>query len=121
MNQPEAWDKNGIPILPGDLLRSFHYKDGRRNMYLYHVVCHDDRGYLMAQMYNSIDHKDNFRLCGQQGDSEVVAGLGRHRVDDPIIRRGSRKYVIRDRNGNGYLLCQPHERVRVKDAATQNA
>lgn len=33
-------DKNGYPIQPGDLLKSFHYTDRktRRKLYLYHTV-----------------------------------------------------------------------------------
>ena len=37
--QPSVYDRRGIPIMPGDLLRSIHFKDYRRRWhYLYHVV-----------------------------------------------------------------------------------
>lgn len=32
------WDIRGIEIRPGDLVKSFHFKSGRRNHYLYHTV-----------------------------------------------------------------------------------
>lgn len=32
------WDIRGIEIRPGDLVKSFHFKSGRRNYYLYHTV-----------------------------------------------------------------------------------
>lgn len=33
-------DKKGRPIIPGDLVRSYHYRDLRwGHQYLYHVVC----------------------------------------------------------------------------------
>ena len=34
-----VYDRRGIPIMPGDMLRSVHFKDYRRRWnYLYHVV-----------------------------------------------------------------------------------
>lgn len=34
-----AWDAKGLPIAPGDLLRSFHFTGARRKRhYLYHTV-----------------------------------------------------------------------------------
>lgn len=36
----KLYDKRGIPIRVGDVLRSFHFKSYRRRLhYLYHVVC----------------------------------------------------------------------------------
>ena len=35
----QAWDANGFPIAPGDLIRSFHFIGARRKRhYLYHTV-----------------------------------------------------------------------------------
>lgn len=34
----QRYDKRGVPIEPGDLLRSDHYRDRRRMNYLYHVA-----------------------------------------------------------------------------------
>jgi hypothetical protein len=37
-------DRNGVPIYPGDLIRSDHFRDRRRRMhYLYHVACWNEQ------------------------------------------------------------------------------
>jgi hypothetical protein len=43
LKQPgECHDRRGVPIYPGDLLRSFHFRGKRRKMYyLYHVAILD--------------------------------------------------------------------------------
>lgn len=38
------FDKNGLQILVGDLLKVFHFKSGRRNYYIYHVVVMEETG-----------------------------------------------------------------------------
>jgi len=47
MKPGEVYDKNGTPIYPGDLLRSFHFRDRTHKgkiRYLYHVaVLYRDR------------------------------------------------------------------------------
>lgn len=108
-----AWDRRGVPILPGDLIKTFHYRDGRRNMYLYHIVEMDESGKLRGHSYNSwVDH---YLLIGKQVSTEVVAGLHQHEIDDPIIRPYFRRFVWTDASGRKCLRCQPHERVKVKD------
>lgn len=37
------YDKKGKQILEGDLLKVFHFRSGRRNYYMYHVVVMDNR------------------------------------------------------------------------------
>ena len=40
----DLYDKRGVPIYPGDLLKSFHFQGARRKRYyLYHVAV-DDNG-----------------------------------------------------------------------------
>lgn len=35
----EVHDKNGVPVYPGDLIRSFHFRGARRKVYyLYHTA-----------------------------------------------------------------------------------
>jgi hypothetical protein len=43
-----VYDVKGFPIERGDLLRTFHFKDGRRNTWLYHVACIRPDGHLEA-------------------------------------------------------------------------
>lgn len=39
MTEERFYDKNGVPIYPGDLLRTYHFTGARRKRYwLYHVV-----------------------------------------------------------------------------------
>lgn len=40
-------DAKGVPVYPGDLIRSYHFRGcGRRHHYLYHVVTQDTAGVL---------------------------------------------------------------------------
>ena len=43
----QFYDKRGVPIYPGDLLKTFHFRGARwrKNYYLYHVAVKDD-GYM---------------------------------------------------------------------------
>lgn len=44
----DLYDMNGIPIHPGDLLRTFHFTGPRRKrFFLYHVAVMTDRGMRM--------------------------------------------------------------------------
>lgn len=38
------FDKNGLQILIGDLLKVFHFKSGRKTFYMYHVVVMEETG-----------------------------------------------------------------------------
>lgn len=44
MKQPgDLHDKKGVPIYPGDLLKTFHFIGSRgKKYYLYHVACYQD-------------------------------------------------------------------------------
>lgn len=44
LKQPgEVFDKRGVPVYPGDLIRSYHFRDRRgRTYYLYHVAVFKD-------------------------------------------------------------------------------
>lgn len=34
----KVFDIKGVPIYPGDLIRTYHFRDKRRTYYLYHVA-----------------------------------------------------------------------------------
>lgn len=113
MIKPGAWDKHGIPILPGDLLQTYHFRDGRRNMYLYHIATLEKGKYLTAMPYRG--DGSGIRIFGKQESTEVIAGLNYHDIDDPMIQKRYRKCILTGPNGEKKLLCAPHERVRVKE------
>ncbi len=50
MKQPgEVVDRKGVPIYPGDLLRSDHFRDRRgKRYYLYHVAVYKDSALYMT-------------------------------------------------------------------------
>ncbi len=80
--RPVAYDVKGFPIERGDLLRTFHFKDGRRNTWLYHVACLRPDGYLEAVPARYLDHDDKgggrYNLIQCVVDSvkcEIVQGL----------------------------------------------
>lgn len=76
------YDMHGVPICPGDLLKSPHYTDRRRKRhYLYHVVIKKGDHLMMAPA------RDLEPSCANQGGrcwlsddlaalAEVIAGYG---------------------------------------------
>ena len=85
MTKPgEVHDKNGIPIYPGDLIRSFHFIGPRRKRYyLYHVaVWNKDKGTMEMVPASELEPS----LVGRGGrcwlmqdymaDAEVIDGHG---------------------------------------------
>lgn len=47
----EAFDSKGVPIYPGDLLRSFHFRGARRNRYwLYHIAMWNEKHETMEMV-----------------------------------------------------------------------
>jgi hypothetical protein len=45
----QFYDKNGVPVCPGDLIRTFHYTGARRKKhYLYHVAVSEGSDLLMV-------------------------------------------------------------------------
>lgn len=127
MTQPEAWDKNGIPILPGDLLRQFSGRLGRHKIYHYYIARIDNCGRLIACNYDDGKPRsflnggiNECRLVGRQHEFSVIAGIHRHEHDDKIIKKRYRKMYWTDKDGKKWLDCHPYERVKVKNE-TQNA
>lgn len=78
-----AFDCGGFPIEPGDLLRTFHFRDrfrhGRIN-YLYHVATIRD-GYLWAipVEYMAVEVERTggcFWILEGRNEAEIIHGLG---------------------------------------------
>lgn len=45
----ECYDIKGVPIYPGDLIRSYHFKDYKGQVYyLYHVAVYQDKAMRMV-------------------------------------------------------------------------
>jgi hypothetical protein len=81
MKPGEVHDKNGIPIYPGDVLRTFHYTHrwGRRKMYLFHVACLDGEhliGVPASDLARKPDGGTFNLLPGNCSDIEIVQGYG---------------------------------------------
>lgn len=84
----EIADCTGIPIYPGDLLRTFHYTAAlrRRTCYLYHVVvlrnpgsCDQGlwavpAGNLEPSRAERLGESGTFLLCSRQTSSEIISG-----------------------------------------------
>lgn len=61
LKQPgELFDKRGVPIYPGDLIRSYHFRDRRRTYYLYHTATMKDGGMYMVPT----DHLEPSKVAG---------------------------------------------------------
>lgn len=96
MKQPgELHDKNGVPIYPGDLIRSFHFRGARRKVYyLYHTACYIDGAMRMEPTCKLDPSKRN---CGggclmsqdllDGSDAEVIQGSGPGRCLDHADRK----------------------------------
>lgn len=81
------FDKKGVPIRVGDLLKSYHFTGARKKRYwLYHVVLLKD-GFLMGQSptFFATGHRDHSCLHslgavtdgdGFLADTEVISGPG---------------------------------------------
>jgi len=83
LKQPgECVDKHGIPIYPGDLLKTFHYRGRRRKRnYLYHVAVMDTEAGGMRMIPTkwlepSKPHDGGSPLLSDDlaGDAEIIAG-----------------------------------------------
>jgi hypothetical protein len=84
-----AWDKKGIPIQVGDLLKVDHFKCGRRNVFMYHVAQkeftapHDGSRYLRVRAWDVTDSHHMIR--GEQRLIEVIDG-NTHRDNNGVLR-----------------------------------
>ena len=89
-----AYDSKGIPMEPGDVLRSFHFSTKRKNFYLYHVVCiHNDclravPAFRLAQIEDKggemylIGHVELFTIVQERPRFENGRCVNRKRVRD---------------------------------------
>lgn len=75
----ECYDKRGIPIYPGDLIRSPHFQTKRKKYYLYHVAVFN--GEYMEMVPTSHLHEPL-----QQGGGRCL--LSQNLVDDAEVIHG---------------------------------
>lgn len=79
----QFYDLKGVPIFPGDLLRTFHFIGSRRKRhYLYHTVVNED-GYLcmvptcwLETPLQKGGGKAMLKYMHPEKESEVIAGNG---------------------------------------------
>lgn len=83
MKQPgELHDRKGVPIYPGDLLRSFHYVGRRRKVYyLYHTAVMRDGAMCMVPTSHLEPTKAGgggacLMSDGLAANAEVITGHG---------------------------------------------
>jgi hypothetical protein len=84
LKQPgECCDKRGVPIYPGDLLKSFHFQGARwrKKYYLYHTAVYENEAMWMVPT----SHLEPTKVKGGgkcllsddlAGEAEVIAGCG---------------------------------------------
>lgn len=114
LKQPgECFDKNGIPIYPGDLLRTFHFTGPRRKkFFLYHVAVFDrDASAMRMVPVNHLeptkrDHPDsrggNPLLSDDLASvAEIIQGYGPLPYLDYLDRPKRKKQVEASRCENG--------------------
>ena len=77
------YDKNGIPIYAGDVLRAFHFRDRQhhgKNLYLFHVACEREGAIELvpAQYLNPTTREEGGRywLVSDLSEAEIVCGWG---------------------------------------------
>lgn len=83
MKQPgECHDSRGVPIYPGDLLKSYHFTGARRKRYyLYHVAVYENGGLFMVPVSDLEPTKANQGgkcLLSDElaANAEVIHGYG---------------------------------------------
>jgi len=84
MKPGESHDMNGVPIYPGDLLKSFHFTGARRKRYyLYHVAVMNqaEKRMEMVPVHNLEPTKAcrdgmYWLLKEMESDIEVITGYG---------------------------------------------
>jgi hypothetical protein len=61
------YDKNGVEIQEGDLLKVFHFVHyyRRKKMYMYHVAVLEE-GYFGGRSYNATEAHYNLKVCADQ-------------------------------------------------------
>lgn len=84
MKQPgEVFDANGIPVYPGDLIRTYHFTGPRRKRYyLYHTAVYKDGAMSLVP----VSHLEPSCVRGSDGvclllqelmaDAEIIHGYG---------------------------------------------
>jgi len=78
----EVHDKNGVPVYPGDLIRSFHFRGPRRKVYyLYHTAVMRDGHMEMVPTSHLEPSKVNgggrcWMFQDLMADAEVISGSG---------------------------------------------
>ena len=96
MNPGEVYDRKGVPIYPGDVLRTFHYKSRRygRYLWLFHVaVFNEKHGVMEMHPASWLDPKKkrDGGSCWLTQDTaagtEIVQGYGPGRNDDFTDRK----------------------------------
>ena len=101
LTQPgEVVDRKGVPIHPGDLIRSFHFIGPRRKRYyLYHTaVCRDGAMYMVPTSHLEPTKVEGGGCCllSQNHldayDAEVICGCG----PEPGMSHEDRKRVKRE-------------------------
>lgn len=83
MKQPgEVCDSRGVPIYPGDLIRSYHFTGARnKRYYLYHTAVYQDGGMWLVPTSHLEPAKvasGGKCLLGQDlmAEAEVISGYG---------------------------------------------
>lgn len=79
-----VWDKNGRRITPGDVLKVFHFKRGRRHHYMYQQALRYERERLIIAYLNRLDDepwevgKNYYTIGADEGvmrDYEIVQSI----------------------------------------------
>jgi hypothetical protein len=91
-----ALDKHGIPVYPGDVLKTFHYKSRLhgRYMYLYHVAV-EKNGHLEGRPAREINGKSDggrfWLTTASLQATEIVQGYGPGPMDNFTDRKKKTK------------------------------
>lgn len=81
MKPGEAYDHKGIPIYPGDLLRTPHFQTSKRKYYLYHTaVCIDGVMWMVPTSHLEPTLVASGGKCmlsdAHAAEAEIISGFG---------------------------------------------
>jgi hypothetical protein len=107
LKQPgECHDSNGVPIYPGDLLRTFHFTGPRRRKwYLYHVAVYDTQVGAMRMMPVEYLEPSVKREGGNPATPVGRVGVGVDRGEERVMRVGDVVVPTFESQQRGHVLA----------------
>ena len=109
----EAWDSRGVPIYPGDLLKSFHFFGrGKKRYWLYHIVVDVEGSLRMISTHDEWLRRDDVRAKEKLPGCLLLREYTcKTRVIDGYGPQGCLSYEDRPRVKPATMFCEVCGRI----------